>query len=128
MSPLLTKAVAAITLALIFYTIGVWWERLSKQLKTIHLVFFWLGLIMDATGTRMMSMISEQDTVNQPLMSLHGLTGIIAIILMLIHAVWATAVLIRKNEEAQNTFHRFSLTVWIIWLIPFGLGMIMGMK
>ena len=126
MSPLLMKAVIAITLALIFYTIGVWSERRAKILKIGHLVFFWLGLAMDATGTRMMSMISDQN--QSAALGIHGITGMIAIILMLIHAVWATIVLARKNEKAQRTFHRFSIVVWIIWLIPFVIGMIIGMK
>ena len=29
---------------------------------------------------------------------------------------------------ALHTFHRFSIVVWGIWLIPFVIGMIMGMK
>ena len=52
----------------------------------------------------------------------------IAIILMMIHAVWATVVLVRKDDKAIYTFHRFSILVWVIWLIPFVLGMMMGMK
>ena len=51
MSPLLIKAVIAITLALILYTIGVWSEHRAKVLKPVHLVFFWLGLCMDTAGT-----------------------------------------------------------------------------
>ena len=58
-----------------------------------------LEWIKDAAGTKMMSLISDQNRVNDPLMSLHGVTGILAIILMLVHAVWATVVLIRNNEE-----------------------------
>ncbi|MCJ7689299.1 MAG: TIGR03987 family protein [Clostridiaceae bacterium] len=50
---------------------------------------------------------------------LHGITGIIAIVLMLIHAIWATVVLIKKNETMIAQFHRFSILVWIIWLVPF---------
>ena len=61
-------------------------------------------------------------------MGVHGITGLIAIILMMLHAVWATAVLVRRDEKAARSFHRFSLIVWMIWLVPFILGMIMGMK
>jgi uncharacterized repeat protein (TIGR03987 family) len=43
-----------ISLALVFYSIGVWSERISTQLKTWHLVFFWLGLICDTWGTGLM--------------------------------------------------------------------------
>jgi uncharacterized repeat protein (TIGR03987 family) len=38
---------------------------------------------------------------------------------MFIHAVWAGVVLIRKNENAIQNFHKFSVLVWAIWLIPY---------
>jgi uncharacterized repeat protein (TIGR03987 family) len=62
------------------------------------------------------------------LMSAHGITGAVAIVLMMVHAVWATAVLVRKDEKAMRSFHKFSILVWAIWLVPFVLGMMMGMK
>ena len=125
MSSLLIKAVSAITLALGFYTIGVWAERREKLLKPWHLAFFWLGFVMDVTGTRMMSLINEQ---TQNAMTLHSITGFAAIILMLFHAIWATVVIVRKSEHERHTFHRFSIFVWSVWLIPFVVGMIMGMS
>ena len=120
------KAVIAITLALVFYTIGVWSEHKAKLLKPVHLVFFWLGLCMDTAGTMMMSKLA--DGSSSGLMGAHGITGLIAIILMFIHAIWATIVLVRKDEKAAQTFHRFSIVVWVIWLVPFALGMMMGMR
>ena len=126
MDPLLMKAVIAITTALILYTIGVWSEHRAKVLKPVHLAFFWFGLCADTTGTAMMSQLA--DGSGGGLMSAHGITGLIAIILMLVHAVWATAVLVRRDEKAMHTFHRLSIIVWTIWLIPFVLGMMMGMK
>ena len=126
MTPLLMKAVTAITLALIFYTIGVWSEHRAKVLQPLHLFYFWLGLFMDTAGTMMMSRLA--DGSGGGLTGAHGVTGLIAIILMMIHAVWATAVLVRKDENAARSFHRFSIVVWVIWLVPFILGMIMGMK
>ena len=103
-----------ISLALLFYSIGVWSERISTQLKTWHLVFFWLGLICDTWGTGLMLEMAGGLTFD-----IHGLTGLIAILLMLLHAGWATIVLIRKNEVAINNFHKFSVAVWLIWLIPY---------
>ena len=50
---------------------------------------------------------------------IHGITGLIAILLMLIHAGWALIVLIRKDEKAIANFHKFSVAVWVIWLIPY---------
>ena len=56
----------------------------------------------------------------------HGLTGLLAILLMLFHAVWATMVMVRKDEKMIVQFHKFSILVWIIWLIPMLSGMILG--
>ncbi len=56
----------------------------------------------------------------------HGITGLLAIILMLIHALWATVVLVKKQEDTILKFHRFSIIVWLIWLIPFGTGIVLN--
>ena len=125
MPPTLVQAIIAITLALVFYTLGVWKEHREKVLKPIHLVFFWLGFCADSAGTGLMaSLAGERQGF---LASLHGITGIIAIVLMLVHAIWATAVIVLKDEEGARTFHKYSMMVWRIWLIPFAIGMIMGM-
>jgi hypothetical protein len=49
----------------------------------------------------------------------HGITGGIAIVLMFIHAGWAYIVLKKNNEKAIDNFHKFSVAVWVIWLVPF---------
>ena len=100
--------------ALIFYSIGVWWERLAGRLTWWHLLFFGLGLLCDTWGTGMMF-----EFVGGMTFDVHGITGVIAIALMLIHAAWAFAVLRRRDENAILTFHRFSIAVWVIWLIPY---------
>lgn len=100
--------------ALVFYSIGVWGERITGKLKPWHLVFFVLGLICDTWGTGMML-----DMAGGLTFDIHGITGLVAIILMFIHAVWALIVLIRKDQNAINNFHKFSVAVWIIWLIPY---------
>ncbi len=112
-----------ITLALVFYTIGVWGERFSGRLRGWHLIFFWLGLVCDTTATTIMMDFAGKLTAN-----LHGVTGVTAILLMIIHALWATIVWVRKDERALINFHKFSIVVWAIWLIPYFSGIIMGMR
>jgi uncharacterized repeat protein (TIGR03987 family) len=124
MNRLLILSTTLITLALVFYSTGIWAERLSKYLKTWHIAFFWAGFMFDVAGTFAMSRLSEGPF---NLLELHTLTGQIAIWLMLIHAIWATYVVIKGRENLRNKFHRYSLTVWLIWLIPYFGGMIMGM-
>lgn len=57
-------ASTAITLALVFYTIGVFAERRSGTLDTSHLVFFYLGLACDTAGTAVMSNIARGESAN----------------------------------------------------------------
>jgi uncharacterized repeat protein (TIGR03987 family) len=106
--------VVVINLALLFYSIGVWSERLSGRLKTWHLVFFWLGLICDTWGTGLMF-----EMVGGLTYDVHGLTGLLAIVLMFTHAIWATAVLLRKDEKLIVSFHKLSVAVWLVWLVPY---------
>ena len=115
-------AISFIFAACIFYTVGVWAEKISKRLKTWHAVVFWLGLICDTFGTGAMGKLAG--SLIQ--FNIHGLTGMLAIILMLFHAIWATSVIIRKDEKTILQFHKFSIVVWIIWLIPMLSGMILG--
>lgn len=112
-----------ITLALVFYSIGVWSERLAGRLKVWHLIFFWGGLAFDTTGTGIMfEMAGGMGS------DIHSTTGLAAIMLMLVHAVWATAVLVLKNEKAITNFHHFSIFVWMIWLIPYFTGFFASMR
>lgn len=123
---LLPIAIVTITLALVCYTIGVWAERHAGVLKKWHAVVFWLGLVFDTTGTTVMGQLARQGGSSG--MGLHGVTGLLAIVLMLFHAVWATVVLVKKDARRQQSFHKFSIFVWAVWLIPYVLGMVLGMQ
>ena len=112
-----------ISLALIFYSIGVWSERLAGRLKGWHLIFFWIGLVFDTTGTGIMFEMTGEIGAD-----IHSVTGILAILLMLIHAIWATIVLVLKNELAITRFHHFSVFVWVVWLIPYLTGFFASMR
>jgi len=122
MSPILTISIVCMISALTFYTVGVWGERFTGRLKIWHLVFFWGGLIFDTTGTTLMGRMAGKLEFN-----LHGITGVLAIVLMLGHAIWASLALIQKNEKVLTDFHKFSLFVWVIWLIPFVSGLLAAM-
>jgi uncharacterized repeat protein (TIGR03987 family) len=115
-------ATVFINLALLFYTIGVWSERIQGRLKVWHTVLFWFGLVCDTLGTGMMF-----DYVGGMSYDIHGLSGVLAIVLMLIHAVWATIVLVKKDEKMIVNFHKFSIFVWLIWLIPYFSPMLFSM-
>jgi uncharacterized repeat protein (TIGR03987 family) len=122
---MLIYATVFITLALIFYTIGVWAEKIQKRLKYWHMYMFWVGVVFDTTGTTLMTRISDSRGFK---LDFHDITGLLAILLMLFHAIWATIVLAKKNEKMILSFHKFSIIVWIIWLIPYFGGLIFGVS
>ena len=51
-----------------------------------------------------------------------AVSGTIAFVLMALHLAWAAVVLIRNREQEKRTFHRFSIAVWVLWLIPYIIG------
>jgi uncharacterized repeat protein (TIGR03987 family) len=124
MTPTLLISTILITLALVFYSIGVWAERFARYLKAWHVAAFWIGFSFDVSGTYAMSTLAAEPF---NLLELHTLTGQIALWLMLAHAIWATYVVRKGDEKTRVGFHRYSLIVWLIWLIPYFGGMFMGM-
>ncbi len=130
MSGLLVVAIVAISLALVFYTIGVFSERREKNLSKKHVIIFWMGLVCDTTGTTIMTQIAKigGTGISEMESMLHGITGVVAIGLMLFHAIWATYVLNKGDQKTKKMFHKFSIIVWAIWLIPYIIGAVVGMS
>ena len=60
----------AVTLALVFYTWGIFGPRRAKAIKPMHVAFLWLGLVLDAGGTALMAM-----QIGYYRMDIHGVIG-----------------------------------------------------
>lgn len=125
---MLALAIVVITMALVFYTIGVWAERIQGTLKRWHAGAFAAGLLCDAAGTFLMSRIADESSgPNSAFDTVMIWTGGLAILLMAVHLVWALVVLARNREHEKAQFHRFSVVVWSIWLVPYVTGAIGAM-
>ncbi len=124
----LVPAIALITAALVLYTTGVWSERRVGRLRWRHAALFGGGLVLDASGTALMTLIAADFRRNSAggaaaiLNDVMVWTGAAALALMAVHLAWAVAVLIRSREADRLAFHRFSLAVWALWLIPYLAG------
>ena len=114
-----------ITLALVFYSVGVWSERIARYLNPWHVIAFWTGFFFDVSGTLAMHHLAKGSF---DLRAPHTLTGQIALWLMFAHAIWSTHVSRHGSEESRAGFHRYSLFVWLVWLVPYFSGMILGMR
>ncbi len=128
---MLGAAIAIITLALVFYSIGVWAERIQGILKPWHATMFAFGLACDSTGTFLMTKIAGENAASGQsaggLGTLMAVTGSLALALMAIHLIWAIIVLNRNKQQEKVTFHKFSIIVWAIWLIPYVAGAVVAM-
>lgn len=124
--PLLSvSAVVLITLALVFYSVGIWSERFARYLKPWHVVCFWLGLLFDISGTYAMHLISTKEfNILEP----HTLTGQLALWVMLVHVVWAQYVISKGSDKVRKKFHVYSIHVWMLWMVPYLGGMYLAMK
>lgn len=124
-------AIVIITLALVFYTVGVWAERIQGTLRWWHAGAFAVGLACDITGTILMSKLANQQVASQATAALFdnimAWTGALAVCLMAIHLCWAVIVLIRNRPIEKTRFHKLSIIVWVIWLIPYFTGAIGAM-
>jgi uncharacterized repeat protein (TIGR03987 family) len=121
MSPTLIGAVTTILTAAVIYTIAVFAEHRARMLKPWHLALFWAGLVFDTIGTSLMSDIAGGFRLN-----IHGVLGVVAIVLMLVHATWATVVLLLKRDALVRNFHHFSLTVWALWMASLVTGFVLA--
>ena len=73
MPAFLGTAIISISLALVFYSIGTWAERIQRTLKLWHIIFFLFGLCADTLGTALMSQIASANVGNTD--PLHAVTG-----------------------------------------------------
>lgn len=124
---MLILAIVFITTALIFYTAGVWTEHRAGSLTWRHAALFATGLLFDVLGTAQMSAIAASGQLRSrgagtALTGVMQVTGALALILMAAHLAWAVVVLVRNRPAEKATFHRLSLGVWALWLVPYMTG------
>jgi len=119
---LLGIAIFSMMAAVTAYTVAVFTERKAGIIKKNHLYIFGIGLFFDTLGTTSMSLISDSFKFD-----IHGITGLTALLLMMLHVVLAIYIYIAGSEKQKTGFHKYSLMIWMIWLIPFATGMILNM-
>ncbi len=110
-------AVILICLALVLYTTAIWSERSKKILKPWMLGTFILAFICDLIGTSLMGLTHPNAKLN-----IHSCFGILALLIMFIHLLWAMDALARKGH-CQTLFSKYSVYAWLTWLVAFLSGM-----
>jgi uncharacterized repeat protein (TIGR03987 family) len=123
MNPGLIRAVAVVTVALVFYSVGVITEQRKHAVTRSVLFFLTVGVILDITSTTLMIINSG----NIPL-TVHGIIGYTALTVMLIDAIliWRHR---RKNggNRVSPRLHLYTRIAYGWWVIAYIAGAIISM-
>ncbi len=123
MNPGLIRAVAVVTVALVFYSVGVITEQRKHAVTRPVLFFLTVGVILDITSTTLMIINSG----NIPL-TVHGIIGYTALTVMLIDAIliWRHR---RKNggNRVSPRLHLYTRIAYGWWVIAYIAGAIISM-
>lgn len=121
MTPFIFWGAIFFTLALIFYSVGIWDDFRHKKLKKWHLAMFGAGVITDSLATLLMYL-----HVGYLIFTAHSISGFLGLFLMIFHFCWAFFAIWKNNVNLQKTFHRFSILVWSFWMISYVSGLYLG--
>lgn len=110
-------------IAFVAYTIATW-AQVRGGLKLWHVACLGIGLLSDATGTYLMYQLAGSDETATLAGALMAYVGPIALALMAIQLVLAVLVVRRRKQSELANFYKLSVTIWLIWLIPFIAGLV----
>jgi len=123
MNPGLIRAVAVVTVALVFYSIGVIIEQRKGIVSRRVLFFLTVGVLLDITSTTLMIINSG----NIPI-TVHGVIGYTALMAMLIDAIliWRHR---RKNGSGPvpHRLHLYTRIAYGWWVVAYIAGAIISM-
>jgi uncharacterized repeat protein (TIGR03987 family) len=117
-------SVISICAALVFYTIGVWWNFKTKRLTKGQAACFVLGLITDVAATSGMA----ASVKGEMRYDLHTISGYTALFLMMLVTTAAVVGIARQHEGVLSRFHKVSVPVWFIWMISWITGVVVGLQ
>jgi uncharacterized repeat protein (TIGR03987 family) len=119
----LLNATILFSIALVLYTIAIWSERLSLQLKNWHVLVFFAGVVTDFIATWITIKF-----IGAIVFTPHALFGFAALILMVLHFIWALMVRVNNSQKMATLFHKFGLFVWSVWMISYITGFTLGIN
>lgn len=103
--------------ALLLYSLVIWSHKFKKRLTPWMLWLFGIGLVADISGTVFLCVVAASRWV----FNLHTMSGLIALLIMSLHFVWALLSIVRGGRF-EAYFNRFSVLAWLIWLVAFVSG------
>ncbi len=118
MKPVIMAAVTVVTLALTFYSIGIFLEQKKRRVTLGVIRALTIGVVLDITATVLMIAGSE----NTPY-SIHGMLGYSSLAAMLTDTVLAWRHRLNHGDEpVPRWLHVYSRIAYIWWVAAFVTG------
>lgn len=122
MNALLMAGSVIVTLALVFYSVGVVSEQRKRKISGFVLKFITLGLICDVSGTLCMILGAQK------VITWHGAIGYSALLAMLVDIV-----LLYRAKKAgvvtpSQSLHIYTRCAYAWWVIVYVSGCVMAMQ
>lgn len=102
-------------LALVLYTVGVWYGKKEKRPKAENVLFLLFGFAGECIGTAALSLIKDAESCFSYIQCI----AYPAFLVMLIHVVWASYSIFHRTEETFKRYNRFSVIIWALWIMLF---------
>jgi uncharacterized repeat protein (TIGR03987 family) len=124
MKPVLIAGTLVVNLALISYSVFIFFERKTAQVTRNVLSFLTVGVFFDASATTCMIVGSS----NSPF-TLHGILGYSALAGMIFDAILVWRRLIKRglNSPLPSFVHKYSLLIYCWWIIAYITGALLVM-
>ena len=113
----ISKLMLIMTLTLLGYTLGVQYESRVDTKKPLHLVLLWASFCLNVIGFGLLTKMIVDAEGFAPWLC--RFSGIIALVILMLHSIWGTAVLVLKEEKSTRIYHRDGKLLWKIWIVPF---------
>ena len=122
MSPILLTGIAAITLALVAYTVGFAGIHRRRRISGTILAFLIAGLVLDTTATACMTMLAGGVSL-----TLHGVVGYLALYLMLALVLLSWRHRGRSGAEpVTKGLLDYTRIAYLLWVVAFVMGVVLG--
>ena len=119
MNTILLIGVIVVVLALLFYSVAIFFEQRLKRINKKILIFLSLGLFFDFSATVCMIIGSSNSAF-----TFHGFIGYTALLAMSIETYLAYTFFFKYRDQKQvsKPLHLYARYAYILWLVVFITG------
>lgn len=124
MKPILMAGTGIVNLALISYSVYLFFERRYRKISRKVLTFLTLGITFDITATICMIIGSSRGPF-----TLHGILGYSSLLGMLTDAIltWRSRKRNGLDSAISENLHKYALFAYIWWIIAYITGFVLVM-